>query len=159
MIYDDMNWHREGAEKLYRTERRKVDQLSSQQEFEVNTRACNHMALFLMWVIDNDLLSTAVDVNFTQKVADGDLSPQKYIIQQLNGQFSSEIFNPDLIPFMDYYYGDLFFDDYVDVCINENRPLYGFVSDEMDCSRLSAKISEAFTDFYSSEENVVEEQI
>ena len=134
MVYDDLQWHRENAEKMYRAQRHQSDALTSQQELEVNMKACNHMALFLQWAIDNDLMSENVDA---------------VLVKHLNGQLTDEMFAAGMDAFMSYYYGDLFFDDYTDVCVNEKRPLYSFISDEAQYSSLAGRISEAFSEFFS----------
>lgn len=149
MVYDDLQWHRENAEKLYRVQRHQDDALSSQQELEVNMRACNHMALFLQWAIDNDLMSENVDAVLVRKVADGDMKVHTYLVRHLKGQLTDEMFADGMDAFMAYYYGDVFFDDYTEVCIDDKHPLYGFVSGEMSYSKLATKISEAFSDFFS----------
>lgn len=149
MIHDDLQWHRENAEKMYRAQRHQSDALTSQQELEVNMKACNHMALFLQWAIDNDLMSENVDAVLVKKVADGDMKSHTYLVKHLNGQLTDEMFAAGMDAFMSYYYGDLFFDDYTDVCVNEKRPLYSFISDEAQYSSLAGRISEAFSEFFS----------
>lgn len=150
MAVDRADWHWDDAEKLYREVNGigEGEKLTTEQESEIWLYAGNHIGQFFQWLIDCGFEGEEDDEEEADEVRKGNLTGTEYFIKYCDGTFSYDDVREDIQPFVrDYYESSKYFDDYADCCLDEDRPLYGVLTDWETFLKLKARIDKAYKDF------------
>lgn len=150
MAIDKADWHWDDAEKLYRNTNGigENDKLTPEQEQEIWLYAGNHIGQFFQWLIDEGYEGDEAEPEEAEEVRKGNLTGTEYFIKYCDGTFSYDDVREDIRPFVkDYYENNKYFDDYADSCLDEERPLYGVLTDWETFLRLKVRIDKAYKDY------------
>lgn len=74
----------------------------------------NHIAAYLRWIIEHDMLNEEFIEFFTEEISDirsGKLDIRKFILNSLGGELTMDMFNDEGMAFTDYYYNFYHADD------------------------------------------------
>lgn len=149
MAIDRIDWHWDSAEKLYRQQHNLSGALTEEQEHELWLLAGNHIGQFVRWFIERHLEGDDADEKDCQLVREGRMSGTEYLLNDCDGKLWASDVQEDVLPFVEFYYGDSYFSDYGDSCLNDTDKLcYSVLSDEADYRQLKEKIDRAYADFH-----------
>lgn len=150
MSIDRADWHWEDTEKLYRQKHHITSDLTDEMEDEIWKLAGNHIGLFLQWIIENHFEGEDNSQELCEQVRNGKITGTEYFIEDCDCKFWACDVCEEILPFVQYYYekNDFYLNDYVACCTNEeDKPLYGVISDINDYALLRQKINKAFEEF------------
>ncbi len=114
MKYDDASWHYDGSF---------PDDLPPE-------RGATHMGMFMVWTIDNDLVSDFVKEDLKEqleKIKQRKLTGSKFIMEECDEKLFADLFNDVGNEFAEDYYESDYFNDYCDILgdtIGEDDDVY-----------------------------------
>ncbi len=150
MTIDRVDWHWKSTEELYRKTHDISGELTDEQQNEIWLMAGNHIGLFLRWIIDNNLQGEDFDEADCEKVRSGLMTGTECLLKSCDGKFWGDDVSEAALPFVKSYYNEstVYLTDYCNCCTDdEDKPLYGVISDEGDYLKLKGVIDKAYNEF------------
>ena len=154
MNIDRIDWHYDDAEQLYTRTHEVNGEFTEEQYREIELKACNHIGLFIRWIMDNHFEGTGEEVTpaACEKVRNGEISGAEYLLDYCDGKFWDVDVCSEIMPFVKAYYVESsdFFGDYGATCGcegGEDLPCYSFISGDDDYNRLKERIDKAYKKF------------
>ena len=147
MAIDRMDWHWDSAEKAYRECTGNRDELTEEQQDEIQHYAADHIGLFLRWIIDNGFEGTdedIIDQSECERVRRGDMSGTDYFLNNCDGKFWEDDLCESIIPFVNEYY-EQYLRDYM-VVIAEGE-CYTLLSGDKEYNMIRPVIDRAYENF------------
>ncbi len=97
------------------------DEITEEQLQEINLYAGNHIGFFLAWVIKHDFIGELHDDDSeaVQQVKDEKMTGTEFLIDYCDTKFWSEDVAEELVPFIQSYYEESYFQDYCEWVIDE----------------------------------------
>lgn len=90
------------------------EDVTAEQLDEIYLYAGNHIGFFLAWVIKHDLIGDIhKDCEGVQKVKDETMTGTEFLIEYCDTKFWSEDVADELLPFIQGYYMQQYFSDYI----------------------------------------------
>ena len=153
MAIDNMSWHWDDTEKLYRKTHEIEGDLSDQQQVEIALMASNHIGLFLQWVFEKGFEGEDTHAEDVERVRTGELLGVFYFLQHCDGKLWHSDISEELHPFVQSYYEetDDYLKDYCNACLSDDAPLYGVISGRESYERLKEKMDAAYSRFLEKE--------
>ena len=149
MYIDKADWHWDSAAKLYKESHCITGKFTQKQIDDIYLYACNHIGLFIKWLIDNNLQGEDADAKACQMVRDNLMTGAEYLMRELDGKFCDQDVSECVLEFVNQYYGNEYFNDYGAACpCNKHcAPCYSFISDINDYNALKTYIDAAYKKF------------
>lgn len=148
MAIDRADWHWDDTLKLYREMYDVEGDLDEEQENVVWLLACNHIGMFLHWIIENGFEGAEADPVRCEDVRRGRISGSEYLMWDCDGKFWEDDVRHDILPFVNSYYGDRYIADYEECCA-DGRPMYTYISGADEYFELRERIDAAFEQFFA----------
>ena len=140
MAIDRIDWHYDSAAEVFRRETGKTEPDGS-DENTICRRAGNHIGLFIMWLVKNDLLDAEEgDPDAAELVRNEEMLGVDYLMDCIDGK----LWDSDIRGFAVQAVGDIY-DDYLEIYSSWiNGAEYSAVSSWEDYRSLAALLDEKF---------------
>lgn len=128
------------------------DEFTEEQLQEVNLYAGNHIGFFIAWIIKHDFINDYYkDNEGVKKVKEETMTGTEYLIEHCDTKFLSDDVSESIIPFIQEYYSESYFEDYCDWVINELCDLpMEFIGTWEDYHEFESVINEAYEKFFET---------
>lgn len=145
--YDKAEWQWDTACKIYCKQCNKnIAELSDEDESIIWQYSANHLAFFLTWLIDNDLLSIDHDDNQLDIIAvkNKTMTGYEFLMQNMDGVLTRDDLSPEIIEFVDEFY-----DEYLG-----NKGYSGYMEDRLKHCVLGLEFN--WEDYEKIKEDVID---
>lgn len=145
--YDKVEWQWDTACKIYCKQCNKnIAELSDEDESIIWQYSANHLAFFLTWLIDNDLLSIDHDDNQLDIIAvkNKTMTGYEFLMQNMDGVLTRDDLSSEIIEFVDEFY-----DEYLG-----NKGYSGYMEDRLKRCVLGVEFN--WEDYEKIKEDVID---